>query len=82
MQFSEKLGLMPNDNMEGDKLVDSLQMQARGAGISKTLANTNANANTISSFVCICIFVFLFVFVFACLQKKLQRQTALPAGGE
>ena len=37
MHLSEKPGLMPNDNMEGDKLVDSLQMQPRGAGISKAL---------------------------------------------
>ena len=50
MHFSEKLGLMPNDNMEGDKLVDSLQMLPRGARISEaslpTYTNTNTNINT------------------------------------
>ena len=33
-------------------------------------------------YTCICVCISIFVFVFACLHKKLQRQTALPAGGE
>ena len=35
MHFSEKPGLMPNDNMEGDKLVDSLQMLPRVQGLAR-----------------------------------------------
>ena len=49
MHFSEKPGLMPNDNMEGDKLVDSLQMLPQGARISEASLPTNTNRNSNST---------------------------------